>query len=85
MSDERIHQDPTVTLLVSFLDASTKNRDIRDRVITIPKATAPEDIPQTVKNIIKPFRPADPTDNYKGSSPTDIQLINLINLGDLIA
>lgn len=73
-----------IRLLVSYQRISGTTATPCDRVVEIPAATSPNDLTGTVKSIIQPFRPADPSDNYRGQKPSDITILNLINLDQLL-
>lgn len=71
------------TLLVCYtLSTFPDNRPL-DKVVDIPEDIAPSKIPEFVKKAIRPSAQADPSDGFRGRNPSEVTLINLVNLDHL--
>lgn len=74
----------TSHLLVIYQITTTQTPRLQEQIIEVPSTLPPKNITATVKEMIRPGRPADPSDNYKGQSPSDVRIVNLINLSTLL-
>lgn len=71
-------------ILVVFQLKGDRNNHVHERTVSIPSTLPPDKITTTVKQRLRPFRHPDPSDNYAGQDPNDIQIINLVNLSSLL-
>lgn len=74
----------TTKLLVVYQLHTSQSPRFYERMVEVPASLPPENIIDTVKQLVRPMRSPDPSDNYQGQHPNDVQIINLINLSALL-
>jgi hypothetical protein len=72
-----------VVLLVTYTLRRLCDDRMQEATVTIPASIAPQDIPMAVKQKIRPKKAPDPSDNYRGQQPSDVTIVNLVNLSKL--
>lgn len=71
-------------ILVVYQLRGASNHQVHERIVNLPATLPPEQITTTIKQQLRPHREPDPSDNYAGQNPNDIQIINLVNLSTLL-
>ena len=70
-------------LLVSYTLTTRPDASAMDSVVDLPNSVTPEEIPGFVRKTICPPANADPTDGFRGRSPSQVVILNLVTLASL--
>lgn len=71
------------SLLVCYtLSTFPDNRPL-NAVVDLPADIDPRDIPDYVKRTVRPAVQPDPSDGFRGRNPSEVTLLNLVNLNRL--
>ncbi|ARM86179.1 hypothetical protein [Marinobacter salarius] len=79
-----MENNDSVLLLVTYTLQNSANSTIYERTVAVSRTLEPASIVPTVKQLIRPLKEADPSDNYRGQHPSQIDIVNLINLSTLL-
>lgn len=71
-------------LLVSYNLSCARSPGPYEKTVGVPVSLPPEEIAPTVKSLIRPSTEPDPTDNYRGQQPSDVVILNIVNLSKLL-
>ena len=80
MSKEEVLTD----LLVTYSIAGEHGGKLHNRTVSVSASLAAHHIPMVVKQQIRPAKSPDPSDNYRGQQPSDVVIVNLVNLSKLL-
>jgi hypothetical protein len=51
--------------------------------VDLPESVSPGEIPAYIRQRLRPHREADPSDNYRGQSPDEVVILNMVRLESL--
>lgn len=80
MSDE----PDKVVLLVTFTLEGGLNTTLYESEVSIPASLQPSEIVPAIKQSVRPYKKSDPSDNYRGQNPSQVTIINIVNLSKLL-
>ncbi len=77
-------QSSSSKILVTYRLKGAHSSDIIERTLELPSSLPAEQIVPEIKAQIRPLRSPDPSDNYRGQSPDEVQIVNIVNLSALL-
>jgi len=74
----------TISLHVAYTRNTTGSFFPQSQTVEVPADTAPEALPDVVRELICPVKRPDPSDGYRGQSPSSIVILSMTNLTQIM-
>lgn len=71
-------------IYVTYRIAGSTQAAPEAQTVSVPVSTKPVEIPSLIRSLIRPHRDADPQDGYRGQSPNQVVIINMVKLSNLL-
>ena len=69
-------------IYVTYMVAGAASLTPESSIVPVPKTTAPVEIPAYIRAKLRPIKAPDPSDGYRGQSPSQIIILNKIKLSN---